>query len=157
MHEHNPLLQRHSLGRLHHRDVRRLRRLLGFNDRAFEHLAVKPGGHPVSDCIVCSPQCSNYPIEPRKLHSSCEAKHLIRRGLVPHRRVARRQKRKLGVRIASLDDTHKGERTVSHCDPGLERFLGVLRTVASEVDPTMVSEGLYSAVNGGRIARDGLE
>ena len=68
MREHDPFLQRHILGRLHHRDVQRLRRVLRINDRS-KRLPIKPSDHLVRNRLVHFPHRPNHPepIEPRKL------------------------------------------------------------------------------------------
>ena len=159
MDKHDPLLQRHLLGRLHHRNVQRLRHVLKVDDGAFEHLPVKPGNHLVRNRIVHPPQCPNYSIEPCRLHSGSEMEHLVRSRRVPHRRVTRRQgcKRKLETRVAFLDDAHQRERAVSHREPRLERLVDVLCTVTGEVDPAVVPECLNGALDGGRVPSDGPE
>lgn len=76
------------------------------------NILVKSSDHLARGCIIYPPQRLNNLIEPSKLHPSCEVKHLVRNGLVPHRRMARRQEWTLGMCVAFPNDTHTRERPV---------------------------------------------
>ena len=106
--------------------------------------------HLVSDRIIHFLQRPNHSIEPRKLHPSSEMEHITWRRCIPHRRVVRGQERKLGINVAFLDDAH-------HRKPRVERLCRMLRTVAGDVNPPVVSECLHDAFDRGCSVRDGLE